>query len=134
MAVRLVSTEIKQVQRASGREHAPNLAQRFLPLLRLKMVEHEGGEHSIKRRVGIRQLVRKSLVELDGDGRSFRLSPGPGKRPRIGIESNNGYRWIAPFDQRSQCACAAANIEHAMRGLESRLIQERLPCLLAAQQ
>ena len=70
---------------ASGCENATDLTQRLLPLIRSEMVEHEGGEHSIKGRVGTWQYIRKALIELDRDCPSFRHSSASCKRLRIGI-------------------------------------------------
>ena len=97
-------------------------------------MEHEGGEHPIKGRVEIWQFIRKALIELDRDCRSFRLSSASGERLRIGIESDDLDIVMELLDQRGQCTRATADIEDAMSAPDSRLIEECPPCRIAAQQ
>src|SRR5438445_13653146 len=57
----------KHVKLAAGFEDAPHRTQCLPFFVRLEMVEHERRENAIEPRLGIRKLVSKSLIELDGD-------------------------------------------------------------------
>src|ERR1700758_530712 len=98
------------------------------------MVEHEGGEHSIEGRLGIWQIIRRALIELDRYFCSLRLSLGTGQRLRIGIESGNCDIRMKPLDQDCQSTGTTADVEDAMSVPEGCLIEEYPPCSIGAKQ
>src|SRR6266853_3991342 len=67
--------EIHHVKLAIGFEHSSRLTQRSSLLFHREMVEPERRKHSIERRLGIRQLISKSLIELNRDRRPLVLAP-----------------------------------------------------------
>src|SRR5262245_50441144 len=105
--------QIKQMKGAAGSEDAPDLPQGLLLLVWLQVVEHEGGEHAIEGRRGIRKRIRKPLIEVDGDRCPCRLSYGVGERLRIGIDANDLDLRMPALEQYDQAASAAADVEHA---------------------
>lgn len=134
MSLGLWRLEIKQVKGASRNQDAMDLMQRLLLLVRAEMVEHEGGEYTIKRRVRVRQLIRKALVELDGDGCPFCFSSGSSEGPGIGIESDDLDIRMKTLDQRGQRPRATADVEDTMAAADGGLIEERPSCGITAQQ
>src|SRR5205823_12148570 len=62
----LPAFEVEHVKLAAGFDHAPNRTQGLPFFVRREVVEHERREHAIEPRLGIRKLVSKSLIELDG--------------------------------------------------------------------
>src|SRR5262245_49509623 len=131
---RLGSTELKHVTKAARFQDAPDLAQRFPLRVLLDVVEHKGGEDSIKKRLRIRKRIRISLIELDGNPCVFRLASCPCKRPWVRIEPDNIDVRIKMLDQHDQAAGSAADVENAVGGPDSRLIEERPSDSIAAEQ
>src|SRR5262245_15515402 len=97
-------------------------------------MEHKGGEHSVEGSVRIRKLIRKPLIELDSNRRSFRLASCSGERLRIRIESDDIDIRMKALDQCDQGASATADVENAMPWLNSRLVEKRLSGPGAAEQ
>jgi len=80
---RLRSSKVNQVQGAAGFEYPPCLLQCLLLLVCLEVVEHEGGKHSVERRIRIWKLLRVPAIQLHGErislkdvARAVSLSPG----------------------------------------------------------
>src|SRR6516164_6352453 len=90
----------------------------------MDMVKHERGKHPVKRRVGIRQLIGKALIKLDGKPRACCLLLGPGQRFRIWIEPHNGDFGMNALDQLNQSTRSAADVENAITGTKIRLLEE----------
>src|SRR5258707_13800762 len=106
--------EIHHVKLAIGFEHSSRLTQRSSLLFRREMVEHERRKHSIERRLGIRQLVSKSLIELNRDRRTLGLAPGSSQRLGIGIKPNHLNLGMKLLEQRGQRTGTAARVEDAL--------------------
>src|SRR5439155_6871989 len=68
-AVRAVlrAFEIEHVKLAARFEDAPHRTHRLPFFIRREVVEHKRRKYAIEPRLGIRKLVSKSLIELDGD-------------------------------------------------------------------
>ena len=63
----LPAFEVEHVKLAAGFDHAPNRTQGLPFFVRREVVEHKRRKYAIEPRLGIRKLVSKSLIELDGD-------------------------------------------------------------------
>jgi len=85
----LRSSEVEQVQGGVGFQYPPCLLQCLLLLVGFEVVEHEGGKHSVERRIRIRKFLRDPAIQLHGESFSLGFSPGADERLRIGIEPNN---------------------------------------------
>jgi hypothetical protein len=96
-------------------------------LVRLEVVEHKGGEHSVEGLFGIRKLIRKPFTELDGDRRSFRFASGTGEGLRVRIESNYDDIRVQALDQHDETAGAAPDVENAVTRANGRLFEKRSP-------
>ncbi len=116
--------EIDEVQGASWLEETKGFpeGQRF-PLW-LDMVEHEGGQDPIERRVGIGQLLREAWIELKGGLTSLGLLAGARQGFRIRIDPNNFGGGIQPLGQDSQVACSATDFEDSMTRTDGGLSDE----------
>src|SRR5438445_12641491 len=79
----------KHVKLAAGFEDAPHRTQCLPFFVRLEMVEHERRENAIEPRLGIRKLVSKSLIELDGTRYSRGVASGAAESLGIGVEANH---------------------------------------------
>src|SRR5262245_7726280 len=97
-------------------------------------MEHKGGEHSVEGSVRIWKIIRKPLIELDSNRRSFRLASCSGERLRIRVESDDIDIRMMALDQCDQGASATADIKNAMPWLNSRLVEKRLSGPIAAEQ
>ena len=60
----LRSSKVEQVQGATGFQYPLCLLQCLLLLVWLEVVEHEGGKHSVERRIRIRKLLREPAIQL----------------------------------------------------------------------
>src|SRR5438309_1929002 len=135
-AVRAVlrAFEVEHVKLAAGFEDAPHRTQCLPFFVRLEMVEHERRENAIEPRLGIRKLVSKSLIELDGDRCSRGLASGAGESLGIGIEANHCDIRVKLLGQRGQSARAAAHVENALTRSQRRLFQQIPPGRVTAEQ
>ena len=115
--------EIHHVKLATGFEHTAHLTQRTSLLFRREMVEHERRKHSIERRLGIRQLISKSVIELNRDRRALGLAPGSSQRLGVRIKPNHLNLRMKLLDQRGQRARAAAHVENALPRPQHSLIE-----------
>src|SRR5262245_41832824 len=97
-------------------------------------MEHKGGEHSIEGGVRIRELIRKPLIELNSNRRSFRLASCSGERLRIGIESEDIDVRMKALDLCDHGASATADVKNTMPRLNGRWIEKRPSCPCAAEQ
>jgi hypothetical protein len=122
------------VEHAAVLQHASHLAQRRLLLALPQVMQHEGGEHALEGAVGVGQRVAEPLVERQHDPRPVRLAPGARERRGVGIDAHDGDPGMSPRDQQGQAAGAAAEVEHALAGLERGLLHERRPGGAAAEQ
>src|SRR5712692_3777224 len=104
--------EIEHMKLAARFKDAPGRTQHPSLLVGRKVVEHERGEHAIKRRLGIRKLICKSLVEPDGERCARCLASSVGESLGVGIESNYLDIRMKPLDHRGQRARAAADVEN----------------------
>src|SRR3989441_1409356 len=130
----LPAFEVEHVKLAAGFDHAPNRTQGLPFFVRREVVEHKRRKYAIEPRLGIRKLVSKSLIELDGDPCARRLASGAGKSLGVGIESDHFDVRIKLLDQRGQSARAAAHVENALTRPQRRLLEQRLPSRVTAKQ
>jgi len=70
---------------------------------------------------------------MDGDRRSFRLSPSSGERLGIGIEPKYLDLRMETLDEYHQGASAAADVENAVGRANGGLIEEHLPDRVATE-
>jgi hypothetical protein len=119
--------KIKDVKGAFRFKDPAHLAQRLLPFVRPEVVEHERGEDSIEGRLGIREVIRKALIELDRDSCSMGLSSASGERLQIGVESNNFDTGVRTLDQSGQSPRSAPDVENAVSRSNGRLIEKCPP-------
>ena len=111
VGLRLRSSKVNQVQGVAGFEYPPCLLQCLLHLVCLEVVEHEGGKHSVERRIRIWKLLREPAIQLHVDRFSLGFSPGERERLRIGIEPNNfGLRMKTLDKDREVSGTAAVQI------------------------
>jgi hypothetical protein len=110
----LRSSEVKQVQGATGFEYPPCLLQCLLLLIWLEMVKHEGGKHSVERRIWIRKLLREPAIQLHGERFALGFSSGAGERLGIGIEPNNFGLRMKTLDKDSESSSTAADLDDMM--------------------
>src|SRR5437764_3524915 len=85
----LRSFKIEHVKFAAAFENAPCLTQCLSPVVRGQVMEHETRKHAIEGSLLIRELVRKSRIELDADRCTNGLAFGSSESLGIGIESNH---------------------------------------------
>ena len=112
----------------SSSQDASHLAQRRLLVALPQVVQHERGEHALEGAVGVGQRVAEPLVERQHDAGPGRLAPGARERRRVGIDPDDGDPGMSPRDSSSgQAAGAAAEVEHALTGLERGLLHQRGP-------
>src|SRR5215831_5025975 len=84
----------------------------------MDMMKHEGREYAVEGRVGIRQLIGKALIKLDGKPCSCCLLLGSGQRFQIWIEPHNGDFGMNALDQLNQSARPAADVENTIAGAD----------------
>jgi len=126
--------QINEIEGSAGPQHAVHFTKRCLFLLGRNEAEHACAAHAVKGGVGIRKLVRKTAVEVDLNASSLGFTSRPGKRLRVGIESDDGDARMILLDQHGLAAGAATDIEDAMAGCERHLVSERPADGIAAQQ
>src|SRR5437016_2874281 len=126
--------EVEHVKLAAGLEDAAHRTHRLPFFVRREVVEHERRKYAIEPRLGIRKLVSKSLIELDGDRCSRGLASGAGQSLGVGIKSNHFDVRIKLLDQRGQSARAAAHVENALTRPQRRLVEKRPPGRVTAKQ
>src|SRR5262245_19111390 len=97
-------------------------------------MKHKRGEHSIEGSVRIRKIIRKPLIELDSNRRSFRPASCSGERLWIRIESDDIDIRMKALDQCDQGSSATADVENTMSCLNGRLIEKRASGPIAAEQ
>src|SRR5204863_3334801 len=94
----------------------------------------ETRKHAIEGSLLIRELVRKSRIELDADRCTSGLAFGSSESLGIGIESNHFDIRMKPLNLCGQCPRAAANLEDVVTCAKCRLIDQHLPGCFTAQQ
>src|SRR5437016_4250024 len=126
--------EVEHVKLAAGLEDAAHRTHRLPFFVRREVVEHERRKYAIEPRLGIRKLVSKSLIELDGDPCARCFASGAGQSLGVGIKSNHFDVRIKLLDQRGQSARPAAHVENALTRPQRRLLEQRLPSRVTAKQ
>ena len=90
------------------------------------MVEEKSREDPVEAGVLEGQLVGEALGELELDTRALRLLPSPAKHLPVGVEAHHVGLWLALLHLDRERAGAAAEIEDALAGLRSRLLDQHL--------
>src|SRR5207245_11136953 len=124
--------EVEHVKLAAGFEDAPHRTKCRTVFVRLEMMEHERRENAIEPRLGIRKLVSKSLIELDGDRCSRGLASGAGESLGIGVDANHCDIRVKLLGQGGQSARAAADVKTAMTKSQRPLFQQSPPGRITA--
>src|SRR5262249_25270020 len=96
----------------------------LLFLVEREVVEHEGREHAVERRVRVRQLARETTIELHCEPLLLRLSPCARERLGVGIQAYDLGARMETFDEEGQVAVPAADVEDVVHRLDVRLIDE----------
>jgi hypothetical protein len=117
--------QINEMEGSAGPQHAVHFTKRCLFLLARNKAEHACAAHAVKGGVGIGKLVRKTPIEVDLNASSLGFASRPGKRLRIGIESDDGDARMILLDQHGLGAGAATEVEDAMAGRERHLVSKR---------
>src|SRR5690348_6661208 len=88
-------------------------------------MKHEGGKDAVECGAGIRQAVRKALIELDGNAGALGFASRTRQSRRIRIESHDFERRMQALQLDGKCARSAPNVEDAMCRAKSGLGDER---------
>ena len=87
--MRVGALKVEQMKRATRAEYASHFTKGLPFLVRRKMVVHEGRKDAIEGAIRVRETVRKTLLELDGQVFTLRFMPGAGERLGIGIQPDD---------------------------------------------
>jgi hypothetical protein len=88
------------------------------------MVKHECRENPIERGVGIWQLLRKALVELNRGLTSLGFSAGARQGFGVGVDPHHLGGGIQPLDQDRQVPSAATDFEDSLAWAYACLIDK----------
>ena len=116
--------EVGHVQLTAGAEHTEGFAGGLHLLLGAEVVKDQATEHAVERAVGIGESGRRSLSQKD-------LRPGPGgflprrsQDARVDVHAEYFALRVHLLNQNRQRRCAAAQIEDAVAGGDTRLADE----------
>jgi len=105
-------------------QHPPRLAERLLLRVQREVVEHEGREHAVERRLRVRQLVRDTAIESHRQASLLRFLPCALERLGVGIEAHDLGSRMETLDKERQVPRPAADVQDVMSRLDVRLSDE----------
>src|SRR3974390_2682790 len=116
--------KVCNMQFAARAQHSTNLFERTALIVASQMMQHQTGQHAVKRLIGIGQHKSQAALPLDLASCSFCFCSCPIEYLNVPIDPGDFCCRMKSLDHDGQRASAAAQVEHALARLNVRLFNQ----------